>query len=272
MISVPVAVNTPLFQWQLDLFWFNHLDVYGNEAYQKALAIIIKRNHSSSPTINQFPWHQDIPNQLCESFFDYNLGIKEDGILLPLNIQVGLIQTISKFKDDDVIELLDCDMFHLKKHPNLSVGKNELIVSDIYEKWHLKSLSGNKRIIGNYTGNKTNYYNGGFVPIIGRAETFKKILLDWIWFHKDIATKEVDTNIRWWAGMYALQAACEYNSVKMNSMNILYVPGINELERSHYIVHYSVDTLFDKKRFPNIDVSKFKDNVYYDKIRSWLAC
>jgi hypothetical protein len=272
MISIPVAVNSPFFQWQLDLFWFNHQSVYNVGAYKKASAILIKRNHQNDNIINQFPWHIDIPNNICESFFDYNLGINYDGILLPLNIQVGLLQIIDKFDPNQLIELLDCDMFHLKEHPLIQVNDDEFLVSEIYENWHLKSLSENKKIIGNYTGNQTNYYLGGFVPIIGKAKTFKKILLDWIWIHKDIVRNNSNNSIKWWSGMFSFQAACEINKIKMIGKDFCHIPNVNELEKHHYIVHYSVDSLFDKKKFPNIDVSKFKNNLYYDKIKNWLIC
>jgi hypothetical protein len=38
MISIPVAVHTALFKWQLDLFWFNHQLTYGGDAGKKTKA------------------------------------------------------------------------------------------------------------------------------------------------------------------------------------------------------------------------------------------
>ena len=40
LISVPVAVYNGLFEWQLDLFWHRHKELYGKNAFQKAKAII----------------------------------------------------------------------------------------------------------------------------------------------------------------------------------------------------------------------------------------
>ena len=48
LISVPVAVYNGLFEWQLDLFWHRHKELYGKNAFQKAKAIVIRRNSSDS--------------------------------------------------------------------------------------------------------------------------------------------------------------------------------------------------------------------------------
>jgi len=189
---------------------------------------------------------------------------------LPINIQVGLNQIIDTFDDEQVIEVLDCDMFHLKPHPELAVQDHELIVVDIYEDWHLRSLSDHRDVIAPFFKNDGNYYNGGFVPIIGKAKTFKKLLPAWIEIHKQIVDAQSDNNLQWWAGMYSLQAACENNAVLMRAMDLCYVPGINALSDDHYIAHYSVDGRFNKKIWPSIDVSAFEDNHFYSRVLEWL--
>lgn len=270
MISIPIAVYNGTFKWQLNLFWFNHKIVYGSEAYKKAKAVIVKRNRIHEKIAEKFDWKLDIPHQMCDSFFDYNLGFNEKGTLLPINIQVGLLQIINEFEDDQVLELLDCDMFHLKKHPDLNIKDNEIYACDIYEKWHLRSLTDNHHVIEKYVGGNAMYYNGGFVPLIAKAKVFKKIILDWIWYHKDIVKRYSSSqHYCWWAGMFALQAACETNQIKMVSKDLCFVPGINSLNEDQYIAHYSVDKKFNKKLFPKVDFNLFEENIYFNRIKKW---
>lgn len=269
MISIPVAVHNNYFNWQLDLFWYNHQLIYKTSAKNKAFAIIIKRNHSHENKIEQMQWNLDIPHEMCESFFDF-LGPKAPAQNhVPLNIQIGLEQVLDRFDHDEIIELLDCDMFHFRHHPNVNLDHDEIIVDDIYEAWHLKSLSDHRRIIEIYFENGGRFYNGGFVPIIARAKTFRKILPEWIAVHIDIANRNYSEIINWWAGMFALQVTCEKNKVKMIAKDWCYVPGVNQLTDKHYIAHYSCSYKFNKKTFPVINPAQFEDNVFFDRLRSW---
>ena len=88
-------------------------------------------------------------------------------------------------------------------------------------------------------------------------KTFKRILPVWIELHERIVQAQTNIDLQWWAGMYALQAACENNAVWMRAMDLCYVPSINALNDGHYIAHYSVDHKFDKRNWPAIDVSSF---------------
>jgi hypothetical protein len=178
MITIPIAVYNDFFKWQLDLFWYNHKLIYGNEAHNKTIAIIIKRNSLKEKKPENINWDLDIPKKFCDSYFDY-LNIDENHYLLPLNIQVGLIQILNEISDDEIIELTDCDMFHIKKYEDIKIKDNEFYVCDIYEKWHLFSMDKNKWVVEKYLNNNVVLYNGGFVPIIGLAKTFKKIINDW---------------------------------------------------------------------------------------------
>jgi hypothetical protein len=131
LISVPVAVYNGLFEWQLDLFWKQHKKVYGNDAYQKTLAVIIERNRMIEKKNSDFNWNIDIPKKICLAHFDYVPESKKE-FFMPLNIQIGLLQVIDMFDDEEVIELLDCDMFHIKEHPVLEIEDNTFFVADIY--------------------------------------------------------------------------------------------------------------------------------------------
>lgn len=270
MISVPIAVNNYYFRTQLELFWFNHKATYGEYvARDKLRAVIVKRNTISEQAKDICEWAGDIPHVMADAYFDVRKDLTNPAYL-PINIQLGLSQVIAVFNDEQVIEVLDCDMFHLRPHPDLTVEDNELIVADIYEEWHLKSLTDHKDVIAPFFKNEGNYYNGGFVPIIGKAKTFKKLLPDWIELHKRIVDAQSDGNLQWWAGMYSLQAACENNAVRMRAMDLCYVPGINALNDDHYIAHYSVDQRFNKKTWPSIDVSSFEKNKYYSRVLEWM--
>ena len=270
MISIPIAVHTPHFKWQLDLFWHAHKKIYGEEAYKKAFAVIVKYNHIGDKKIEELEWNTDIPHQMCDSFHDIlNINANASGYK-PINIQVGLQQILNRFDENKVIEVLDCDLFHITPHPNIEVDDNELYVCDLYENWHLKSLTDNKNKIERYFKNKGDYYNGGFVPIIGKVKTFRKILLDWTSIHLDIMKNRKIKIKRWWIGMYSLQAACERNKIKMKGIDTCFIPPVNKLKNEHYICHYSVDPMFQKHIFPNINIDIFNDNLYHNMILDFI--
>jgi hypothetical protein len=270
MISVPIAVNNHYFRTQLELLWFNHKATYGaNLARVKLLAVIVKRNSAAEQRKEICEWAGDIPHVMADAYFDWRMDLTNPAYL-PINIQTGLTQVIAGFEDEQVIEVLDCDMFHLRPHPDLTLKDDELIVSDIYEGWHLLSLTDHKDVIAPFFKNGGHYYNGGFVPIIGKTKTFKKLLPDWIELHKRIVDAQSNSDLQWWAGMYSLQAACENNAVWMRAMDLCYVPGVNVLSDGHYIAHYSVDQKFNKKTWPSIEVSHFENNKYYSRVLEWM--
>lgn len=276
MISIPTAVyNQGSFHLQLDLFWYNHKRCYGDVANHKAMAAVIKRNHTTQPKQETYEWDIDVPYLLCEGCYDYmNEDNNQEFYLVPLNIQIGLAQLIDRFSSDQVIEILDCDMFHMRPHPEIPLEPNELLVSDIYENWHLKSLTDYKHVVEPHLKPGHTGYNGGFVPIIGHAATFKRILPDWISIHKAMVLEHPEVHLKWWSGMYSLQAACANNHVKMTSRDYCYVPGVNEINDNHYISHYCCDSRFDKKkvyRWQDADPAAFADNMFYHRIHDWIG-
>lgn len=275
MITVPVAVHRDQFRWQLELFWFAHRRVYGRDA--RAHAIVIKRHSIRDAKVERMLWKMDVPHTMCEAFFDLNSVIPRNSVPsakvrvgVPLNIQAGLIQVLPRFADDQVLEVIDCDMFHFRRCGCSEVKSNELLVSDVYENWHLFSLTKNRRVISPYFENGGRFYNGGFVPIIGLAGTFRRILPEWTAIHIDILGRNYKGLIHWWAGMFALQAACEKARVQMVGRDICYVPEANTLAPTQHIGHYSVDPIFDKGAFPKIRIHRFPDNAYYRMIKDWF--
>jgi hypothetical protein len=276
IISLPVAAHTADFHWQLSLFWFAHRRVYGTEAAAKAHAIVIRRNDFWTPPVPAMEWNIDIPHTMCDAYFDVpspagtSLMHMKMILAVPLNIQLGLAQVLSKFDDNQILEVIDCDMLHFRPCPVENVGPDELVTSAVYEDWHLFSLTKNRPVIEPYFENSGRYYNGGFVPIIGRVATFKRILREWIAVHIHILTGKHSESIQWWAGMFALQAACEKARVQMISRDYCYIPGINELTDTQYIGHYCVDGRFNKRTYPQVDITQFLDNPYFRLIREWL--
>jgi hypothetical protein len=277
MITVPVAAYTDLFRWQLDLFWFAHRRIYGRDARACAHAIVIKRNSIEDEKAERLSWQMDVPHTMCEAFFDLNSGVPRKSlpspkfdVAVPLNIQGGLMQVLPQFADGQLLEVIDCDMFHFRRCFRSDVKPNELLVSEIYENWHLFSLTKNRYVISPYFENGGRYYNGGFVPIIGRAGTFKRILPEWMAIHIDILRKNYGGLIHWWAGMFALQAACEKARVQMVGRDFCYVPDANRIACSQHIGHYSVDPAFNKRAFPKININNFPNNAYYRMIADWI--
>jgi len=275
MISVPIAAHIKSFEWQVDLFWHCHKKLYSLQARNKALVTVCRRNFYWETKKDRLLWNTDVPHAMTEAFFDYvgaEINSKDfQGFteFLCINIQYSLLQVINKFKDDDIIELLDADMFHFKAHPNLEPEYNEVIVADIYENWYLKSRSTNRIVVSKYV--KSFMYNGGFVPIIARAKTFRLILDDWIRIHVDILNRNfIDQKIYWWAGMYSFQAACAIHNINMIGLDLVYVPSVNYCNENHYIAHYSGADNFPKRIFPRVDPAKFEHNPAFDMIREWF--
>jgi hypothetical protein len=187
-------------------------------------------------------------------------------------MQFALKQALHLFDDNQIIELLDCDMFHLKPMPDFEIKHDEFMVCDFYEDWHLRSLSQYKKFV--YPFLKTdNPYNGGFVPIVGHVKTFKKILDDWITAHLAIYPIMAQDDHRWWSGMYSFQVACSNNNIKMRAVDTCYIPVQNEFSENHYVGHYSCDPNLDKNSvmadISKFDSSRFLDNKYYQIIQNW---
>jgi hypothetical protein len=273
MISVPIAVCAGNFGFQLDLFWHQHQKIYGVHAWRKALALVVDKNEPHEKSHTVLPWAINMPYSMVKSCFDFlNLEQIQDRLIVPVNIQVALIQVLDKFDDDEVIELLDCDMFHLKPHPKIEI-RDEVVVSDVYENWHLKSLTDHKHVINPFLVKDHGAYNGGFVPIIAKAKTFKKIAISWLQAHKQVFQNTESNELKWWAGMYALQVACANHHVHMRHEDLVYIPGFNEYKPQHYISHYSCDTRFNKKLIKNINDVKtesFLENDFYRAVKEWF--
>lgn len=278
MITLIPVANTGNFEIQLSLFWYHHKKLYGINAWRKAVAMMVKQNSPDDVITNKMPWDIDIPYVITESCFKYlNFQTVE---YLPLNAITSVAQVLPSFDDEEVLEFIDCDQFHIKPHPEIVVNDDEIICDVIYEDWHLKSKSTNKNMVIPFLSiaaftkqidTMTHLYNGGFVPIIGKTKTFKKIIVDWIQATKKIYANAKTKEVAWWSNMYALQVACANNKIAMKNFDCVYIPPF-ELKNTHYCCHYSVDPKFDKKKIntiDDIDVSKFDDNIFYNGVKEW---
>ncbi|NKB33163.1 MAG: hypothetical protein GKR91_08700 [Pseudomonadales bacterium] len=274
LISLPVAVLTKQsFRYQASLFWYSHRTVYGDDAFHRARILWVEKNLESEAHPTDITWLDDMgaPYTVTKPFYEF-YACPSLGVNVPLNIQAAVAQVIDDYEPEQLLEILDCDMLHLRPAPTMELGDDEIYVDSVYEDWHLKSLGECREIISPYFKNNGAYYNGGFVPIIGKAKTLKKLLDSWAQIHIEIVNSDIADRLKWWAGMYALQAACENCQVEMKDINGTFIPGKNELRDSHYIAHYSVDKVFDKKKrgWPFLNKADFPNNIYYDRIIRWL--
>lgn len=265
-VTLPVAVHVPQFRHQLALFTFAHNRLYGPNRLH---AIIAERNSRSEARQKALQWPIDVPHTLTPSVCDTYPELAYKPVAAPLNIQLGLNHVLNRFQQHQTLELCDCDMLHFKPAPTYPLPHDILHVCNVYEDWHLHSTTKYRYVIERYTHTKQ-FYNGGFVPILGTRHTFATILPDWIEIHRDILKQEHDSLIYWWAGMFALQAAVERNRVLMISKDHTYIPGFNELADQHYIAHYSVDKHMDKHRFPPKNPN-WPDNAFYEVVKAYLG-
>lgn len=274
MISLPVGVLTKQsFRHQASLFWYAQKRVYGDQAAARTRILWVENNLIDEPREKDRSWLEELgaPYIVAKPYYEA-FDCSSHGVNVPLNIQAALAHVIDDYHPDQLLEVLDCDMLHLRKAPDFDIGEDEILVDPIYEAWHLHSKGKHQEIIAEYLQHNQKYYNGGFVPIIGRAKTLKKILQRWIDVHIHIVQRDLPDKIKWWAGMYALQVACENHKVSMKGLDATYIPGKNDLQEHHHIAHYSVDKVFNKKtpQWPFIEPSTFPKNIYYQCIGSWL--
>ena len=269
MITIPIAVHNPLFAWQLDLFWHAHRRTYGEEAHKLFWAAVATRNRPEERAATT-PLG-DAPQESFRPFFEtIDTNGADPGVWVPLNIQVGLAHAIADFADHEIIEVCDCDMLHFRPAPDMeAIPYDELWVADIYEDWHLFSRGTNRHVIEQYLPPGADY-NGGFVPIIGRARTLRKVLPRWTEIHINILRRDLPTLLHWWAGMYALSAACACEGIRMVGRDFCYCPPINALQDHHYIGHYCVDATVNKKAFDRIDWAALdRGSPYYGVVAEW---
>ena len=274
MISIPCTIINQSFEKQISFFQFQHLEVYGKDAINKAIIPIVKYNHADQEPQQDVTWDMKLPYLMVDSIYDY-IDRKEQWFV-PINVFTAAKQVIKDLDDDIVVEIIDADLVHLKPHPKAydRIGYDMVIADSTYEDWHMhisKPDSENRNIIDKYlTHSEEGYMNGGF-NVIGRVKTIKKIIDDVINYSLAIVDQEQGNHHSWWCAMYALNIACHNHKIKMVNADNCFYPNINRLIEDHYIAHYSCDPLFDKHKLPNVEIDKFPNNLFYNQAKKWIT-
>ena len=274
MITIPVAVAVEYFRPQILFFQYQHIEVYGDDAKNKTIIPIIKYNHFNENKVEDVDWDMKLPYKMVDSVYDYIESDKQWHI--PINVFTAAKQIIKHLPDDEVVEIIDADLVHLKKHPSLydQIRYDVVIADSTYEDWHMHIAhpdGQNRRVISEYLiHNDEGYMNGGF-NVIGRVKTIKNIIDEIILYSKLVTEKEKGNQHSWWCAMHGLNIACHNNRIKMLNKDNCYYPNVNKLADSHYIAHYSCDPVFDKHNILRLDTTTFPDNLFYNQAKKWIA-
>jgi hypothetical protein len=274
MISIPSTIGVEYFKPQIEFFQFQHFQVYGDDAKNKAIIPIVKYNHPNEKPIVDVDWNLNLSYMMVDSVYDY---IKRDELwYIPINVFTCAKQVIRLLPDDVVVEIIDADLVHLKPYPSVydHIDYNTILADATYEKWHMfisDKDSKNRKIIQHHlTHNEEGYMNGGF-NIICRVKTLKKIIDDVIGYSKIITEEQEGNEHSWWCAMYGLNVACHNHKIKMIHTDNCYYPNINKFQDKHYLAHYSCDPKFPKHGLYNLDESKFEDNLFYNQAKKWIS-
>lgn len=264
IISLPTAVNTRQFEWEVSL-WDYGLKRHG----AKGVALLVDRNLPADARRDD-KWIEVYPHLRVSGVADRHPRART--VWVPLNIQYALQQflEVSPYADTQLLEVIDCDVVQIGPYVATDPGNDALIACDLYEDWHLHSRTSNQRVIAPYFEHGGGFYNGGFVPIVLRQGVLRKILPEWIACHIDMLQRDgMGVDLKWWAGMYALQAACEKNRIQMLDHGSTYIPGLMQYQPHHSHAHYCIDGVFDKHRYPGLSWASFPSNPFYELVRAW---
>lgn len=271
MITIPIAVANDWFKKQIYFFQYQHLEVYGEDAVNKAIIPIVNKNHPNEHIKDSVDWDMKLPYKMVDSILDmYDL---KDDWFIPTNVFTAAKQVIMDLPDEQVVEIVDSDLVHIKKYTGPYPEYNQVIADAHYEDWHLKTStreSENFYVIEKYLKhNDFKYMNGGF-NVIARVGTLRVIIDEIIEVSINIG-KEYERDLcSWWQAMYGLNVACHNNRVTMIDGKNCYYPSINQLEDNHHIAHYCCDSLFNKRDMNNLQSDKFPDNIFYNQAKKWL--
>jgi len=118
-----------------------------------------------------------LPYKMVDSVYEYVKGSEQ--WYIPINVFTAAKQIIEHLGDDEVVEIIDADLVHLKPYPKeYDKMPYDLVFADnTYEDWHMhisKTDGINRKVIDDYLWHDMNaYINGGF-NVIGRVKTIKK--------------------------------------------------------------------------------------------------
>jgi len=276
MISIPVAAPIFYFKWQISLFQFAQKQIYGEiNSFRNNLILIVDRNDNKT-IIKDVDWSLRIPYKVVNGIHSILSETNPHEHFVVGNVFFALTQIVNNFNEEEVICLTDADVIPLKQYNGPLPEDDTIITCNYYENWHMKFTKPNKEnfnIVKSYLKHDIyDYMDGGFVPIIIKIKTLKKILNETINLTIEIVNKHKGTSFGWWSQMFAFQIACHNNKIKCIGQDNTYFPGINELNiENHYFAHYSCDPKFKKSNFPNHNISEFPNNIFYNLIKEWYS-
>ena len=136
MITVPVAAPNKLFQWQLSLFEYNQIKVYGNDAWWTTMSSIADRNDHSGP-ISSVPWNLSLPNRIVPGIHSILSKEQNHSYYAAGNVFFGLYNIIETLNDEEILCIIDCDVIPLKKYDGILPTDDTVITCNEYEDWHM---------------------------------------------------------------------------------------------------------------------------------------
>jgi hypothetical protein len=273
MITIPVAAPNKLFQWQSSLFQYAQKKVYGIQSTLNSKLLIVDRNSHGS-IVKEVDWNINIPYKIVDGIHSVLLETDNHSYFSAGNLFFAINQIISDLNEEEFLCIVDCDVIPLKKYDSILPGEEEVVTCNLYEDWHMFMENPSKKnfyVVQPYLKHGDyEYMDGGFVPVIIKIKTLKKIINEVIDLSILIARNYLESPFGWWMQMWAFQIACHNNRIKCISQDNTYFPNVNEFNReNHHFAHYSCDPLFKKSSFPNHNIADFPDNDFYNLIREW---
>ena len=274
MIHIPVAVPNKAFKWQISLFEFAMRWVYGEKAMSKALIAICDRNDHNKVWKN-VDWNIGLPYKLVPGIHKALRDIDRHNYFSAGNVFFALRDILPTLLDDDIVCLQDADIIPLRPYDGPIPQENQIFTCNRYEDWHMLSTKPSKKnfdvIEPHLKHDDYRYMEGGFVPIIARVSTFKKIIDDVISTTIKIVREQQDNERGWWCQMYAFNTAVHNHKLEEICLDLTYFPGLGGWRGDYAFAHYSCDPKFKKSDFPRINYKAFPDNDgFYSLVLEWL--
>lgn len=273
MITIPVAAPNDLFKWQISLFQFAQRWVYGNhKSFYESLVLIVDRN-SHTTIVNDIDWDLKLPYRIVPGIHSILDESNKHPYFSAANLFFSLKKILNDFSNNEIICIVDADVIPLKPYDGLLPGDDTVITCNYYENWHMKCSRPDKEnynVVEPYLKHDTHeYMDGGFVPILIKNSTLKRIIDEIVELSLEIIKKYLYSPFGWWGQMWAFQIVCHNHRIKCIGQDNTYFPNINNLENNHFFAHYSCDPKFKKASFPNHNVGDFPHNDFYEIIRKW---
>jgi hypothetical protein len=272
---IPIAIVSEQYKWMANFWAYCQKKAYGQNAIPNSLVAIVNQNTYNSNVYNSVDWELlGLPYYMSPPIWNY-VNSKND-LCVVINVVSALKPLLKNFDDNDTLVLCDMDMVLLKPYNGVLPDNNTVICYDGYEDWHMLIANTEKqnynKIVPYLKHQEQGYMNGGFVPIFIKAKLLKKIIDELIATAEEIVESNEESTWKWWSCMTALSIVCHNNKIKMVGQNNTYIPNFNHFNQNeHYFAHYSVDPIFNKRTFPNHDITKYPDNGFYNLVKEWIV-